>query len=482
MAVPIAARRFGAPALRAAVLCCALLALAACGGQRPHTAGGWQQPASYDPPGPPSDPWGPWIRQASQRFDVPEAWIREVMRQESGGRPNVTSRAGAMGLMQVMPGTYRELQARYGLGPDPYHPWNNIMAGTAYIREMYDLYGNPGFLAAYNAGPRRFEDYLWGGRGLPGETRTYVARIAPRIAGISPARRAPPEIYAAAEIPFDIPPGPRPGDRAVMLALRDQRSPPPPIREGAPEVQTAGLPRGVVVAMEPIEDGRPVPAPALAGRAVALADPPSEPPRAAPAPAPAGPPAASGTAREPSPRLLAAALPPPAAPMPASPPAAGRRGSALAAARPGVVPPPAARPVALPPRPAAQPEPPPMALAAAAPPPRLGLIGSAQAATLPRPGTPAPTAPAAPARPAGTGGAWGVQVGAFASENLARAAAAAARDQVALLGARPVVVPVRQGRETLYRARVIGLSREAAMAACQRLGGRGGCIVVSPEG
>jgi hypothetical protein len=75
-----------------------------------------------------------------------------------------------------------------------------------------------------------------------------------------------------------------------------------------------------------------------------------------------------------------------------------------------------------------------------------------------------------------------VQVGAFASENLARAAAAAARDQVALLGARPVVVPVRQGRETLYRARVIGLSREAAMAACQRLGGRGGCIVVSPEG
>ncbi|MCS6933389.1 MAG: lytic transglycosylase domain-containing protein, partial [Acetobacteraceae bacterium] len=266
MAVPTSARRPRCGAIRAAALACALLALAACGGGQLRTHGAWQQPASYDPPGPPSDPWGPYIRQASQRFDVPEAWIREVMRQESGGRPNATSRAGAMGLMQVMPGTYRELQARYGLGPDPYHPWNSIMAGTAYIREMYELYGNPGFLAAYNAGPRRFEDYLWGGRGLPNETRHYVARIAPRIAGTAPARRAPPEIYAAAEIPFDIPPGPRSGDRATMLALRDQRSPPPPVRGEEPPLLAAGLPGGPVVAMEPIEDGRPVPATALAAR------------------------------------------------------------------------------------------------------------------------------------------------------------------------------------------------------------------------
>ena len=115
-------------------------------------------------PGPADDPWGPYIAEASKRFDVPERWIREVMRQESGGRlfgrngDLVTSHAGAMGLMQVMPGTYDELRVRYpDLGDDPYDPHNNILAGTAYLREMYDIYGSPGFLAAYNAGPGRVE-------------------------------------------------------------------------------------------------------------------------------------------------------------------------------------------------------------------------------------------------------------------------------------------------------------------------------------
>eukprot|EP01031_Cornospumella_fuschlensis_P052270 gene52270-63893_t len=131
---------------------------------------------SYDPPGPPSDPWGPWIREASRRFDVPDRWIREVMRQESGGRAGATSPVGAMGLMQVMPGTYRELQRRHDLGDDPYHPYDNLMAGTAYLRQMYDLYGSPAFLAAYNAGPRRLENYLYNNQGLPAETRNYVAR------------------------------------------------------------------------------------------------------------------------------------------------------------------------------------------------------------------------------------------------------------------------------------------------------------------
>jgi hypothetical protein len=470
---------FGA-GLRAGVICLLVLALAACGGSGGQRAlnSPWQQPASYDPPGPPSDPWGPYIRQASQRFDVPETWIREVMRQESAFRANATSRAGAMGLMQVMPGTYRELQARYALGADPYHPWNSVMAGTAYIREMYELFGNPGFLAAYNAGPRRFEDYLWAGRGLPAETRNYVARIAPRIAGVAPARRAPPEIYAAAEVPTDIPAGPRPGNRATMLALRDQRTPPPSVREGEPPIQVAQLPRGPVFGMEPIEDGRPVAPTALAGRMTLV--PPA--PGAAREPAAALPPA---TAPEPA-RIAIAALPPPpgareAPSLPAAPePTARDRGIILGAARAGTLPPPApgfgaaSRPGSLPPparpgaRPAAQPEP---VLAAA--PRRLSLVGTAQAGTLARPGTPAP-ARGAPG--------WSVQVGAFASENLARAAASQARDRVALLGARPVVVPVRQGRETLYRARVTGLSREAAMSACQRIGsGRNGCIVVSPD-
>ncbi|MFC7608176.1 lytic transglycosylase domain-containing protein [Teichococcus aestuarii] len=209
----------------------------------------YPQPSSYDAPGPSSDPWGPYIREASKRFDVPERWIREVMRQESGGRVGARSPVGAMGLMQVMPGTYAELRGRYGLGDDPYHPWNSIMAGTAYVREMYELYGSPAFLAAYNAGPRRLEDYLWNGRGLPAETRNYVARIGPRIVDAHPGRRAAPEVYAAAEIPLSIPAGPRRGDTATMLALREQRN------AVDPGIRVASLPPGPVVRMDPIPDG-----------------------------------------------------------------------------------------------------------------------------------------------------------------------------------------------------------------------------------
>ncbi|MDB5370853.1 MAG: hypothetical protein JWP20_2411, partial [Roseomonas sp.] len=207
------------------------------------------QPASYDPPGSSSDPWGPYIKEASRRFDVPERWIREVMRQESGGRVGARSPVGAMGLMQVMPGTYAELRGRYGLGDDPYHPWNSVMAGTAYVREMYELYGSPGFLAAYNGGPRRLEDYLWSNRGLPAETRNYVARIGPRIVGAHPNRRAAPEVYAAAEIPLNIPAGPRRGDTSTMLALREQRN------AVDPGIRVASLPPGPVTRMDPIPDG-----------------------------------------------------------------------------------------------------------------------------------------------------------------------------------------------------------------------------------
>ncbi|HEY4250375.1 MAG TPA: lytic transglycosylase domain-containing protein, partial [Roseomonas sp.] len=209
------------------------------------------RPSSYDPPGPPSDPWGPYVREASQRFDVPERWIREVMRQESGGRTGATSPVGAMGLMQVMPQTFAELRSRYDLGSDPYHPYDSIMAGAAYIREMYDLYGSPAFLAAYNAGPRRLEDYLWANRGLPTETRNYVARIGPRIAGAEPNRRAPAEVYAAADIGVNIPAGPRRGNTATMLALREQRR--QTIEAAQPNIQVAQLPPGPVVRMEPVD-------------------------------------------------------------------------------------------------------------------------------------------------------------------------------------------------------------------------------------
>lgn len=118
------------------------------------------------------------IAEASRRFGIPESWIRSVMRVESAGRTRAVSHAGAMGLMQVMPATYAGLRRRHGLGRDPFDIRNNILAGTAYLREMYDRYGSPGFLAAYNAGPGRWEQYVRRGRPLPRETRNYLARLA----------------------------------------------------------------------------------------------------------------------------------------------------------------------------------------------------------------------------------------------------------------------------------------------------------------
>src|SRR3546814_10756055 len=100
----------------------------------------------------PADPYAAHIAEASRRFGVSVAWIRAVMRVESAGRVLTISSAGAMGLMQVMPGTWAELRTRYVLGGDPYDARDNILAGTAYLREMHDRYGSPGFLAAYKIG------------------------------------------------------------------------------------------------------------------------------------------------------------------------------------------------------------------------------------------------------------------------------------------------------------------------------------------
>lgn len=121
------------------------------------------------------------IAEASQRFGIPEHWIRAVMEVESAGRVTAVSSAGALGLMQIMPGTWTELRLRHHLGNDPFEPRDNILGGTAYLREMYDLFGAPGFLAAYNAGPARYADHLATGRALPRETRAYVAMLVPMI-------------------------------------------------------------------------------------------------------------------------------------------------------------------------------------------------------------------------------------------------------------------------------------------------------------
>jgi len=172
----------------------------------------------HDDDVPGSDPWAAYVAEASRRFGVPERWIREVMRAESGGVVSATSPAGAMGLMQVMPRTYAELRARYGLGANPYDPRDSILAGAAYLREMHDRYGSPGFLAAYNAGPERLDEYLATGRPLPAETRRYVADIARGIAAGPPDQPTAERSVMRLGVPMDrVLPAP---DRDALFAIR----------------------------------------------------------------------------------------------------------------------------------------------------------------------------------------------------------------------------------------------------------------------
>ncbi|HET6183046.1 MAG TPA: lytic transglycosylase domain-containing protein [Acetobacteraceae bacterium] len=360
--------------------------LAACAGQQaaddgsnaPQQAAAYAAHArgNYVPPGPPEDPWGPYIREAAQRFDIPEEWVRAVMRVESGGQEYrdgqlVTSHAGAMGLMQVMPQTYAELQERYGLGGDPFEPHDNIIAGVAYMRELYDIYGSPGFLAAYNGGPNRLDDYLSNLRPLPDETRHYVAMIAPAIEGIYPQRRSPAEAYAMNELPEDIPPGLRYGGHVLLASAHGK----------APSRHTPGRHETMVaraaLKSHPDREGRPV--------EVAMVLPPEPPSRPSTV-------AEHGRAR-------------------------GRG---------------------------------------------LHLIATAQAAEA--------------GVPHASGNGWAVQVGAFSSASLAQHAAGQARAD-----ARGGTASVSRANPKLWRARVTGLSRDAAVEACHKLShAHGACIVVSP--
>jgi hypothetical protein len=127
--------------------------------------------------------WDGFITEASERFDVPKAWIRAVMQRESGGRTMlgenqpIISRAGAVGLMQVLPETYDEMAVEHKLGANPFDARDNIMAGAAYLRWLHHKYGYPAMFAAYNAGPGKLEDHLEHGVRLPAETRAYVGGI-----------------------------------------------------------------------------------------------------------------------------------------------------------------------------------------------------------------------------------------------------------------------------------------------------------------
>jgi hypothetical protein len=211
----------------------------------------------------PVDTWGPEISEASHRFNVPEPWIRAVMAQESGGRTHwsdgtpIVSHAGAMGLMQVMPGTWDELAERYGLGDDPNNPRDNIMAGTAYIREMYEMYGNPGFLGAYNAGPGRYGQYVSQGRQLPTETVRYMEIIGPQIAGIYPDGSGSPlmDQYAEAQV------------RRAVTPATVRMDPIPDGSTGAPLVAGVTTMAPIVNPEDQLAEARPVVTPATVARA-----------------------------------------------------------------------------------------------------------------------------------------------------------------------------------------------------------------------
>jgi hypothetical protein len=238
------------------------------------------------------------------------------------------------------------------------------------MREMYDIYGSPGFLAAYNAGPARLDDYLANVRGLPDETRKYVANIAPNLRGARPNNPSPAENYEMNQIATVIPPGLRYGRGAVQLAGYNAPS---------------------------------------AGRT--------------PAPAPIR----YAELPDPAPARVAAAAPPPA-PPPAPPEASGDG---------------------------------------------FSIISSANAAES-----------RALRRPSGAPGNWAIQVGAFASQAQAMVELNRARDRAGqeLAVGRAAIGAAPQARGLLYRARMAGLSRETAMAACEKISrGRMQCIVLSPE-
>lgn len=144
----------------------------------------------------PTDPWASLIAEAANRFAIPGAWIRSVMQAESAGRTTlhgrpIISSAGAMGLMQMMPATYQDMRATYHFGADAYDPHDNILAGAAYLRAMYDRFGYPGLFAAYNAGPGRYDAYLKGLRSLPAETSAYIAKLAPAPSGVMVTAQIP---------------------------------------------------------------------------------------------------------------------------------------------------------------------------------------------------------------------------------------------------------------------------------------------------
>lgn len=417
--------------------------------------------SSYPAPGTPGDPWGPYVREAALRFRIPERWIRAVMRQESGGRligsdgALVTSPVGAMGLMQVMPQTYAILQQHYRLGSDPYEPHDNIMAGAAYIREMYDRFGSPGFLAAYNAGPDRLNAYLTNGDPLPNETVGYLSSVAPAL-GTEVAMSGPLAVFAG-------PAGMQAPVRTAMLTTAEDD---PSMRafDGGGLV-TADAPTGrLAAATAPVR-------PAAGGGWQGGNDPPSYGTgwQDASRTGPAGWQPASGTNAtgwQDASAANAAGWQAPRAPETPSNPG-NRLGWLGPAGAPGS-PVPAGNQAT---EPAWAPG---EAAATGWQPPRNGDRWPVQSTAI---------RPVSMPVPAPSDRTWAIQVGAFPDPVQSRAAISLAKARLGTLlaSAHPAITAV-QSAGVLYRARLLGLSPATAAAACAELKQAGiACFTVPPS-
>lgn len=151
--------------------------------------------------------WRPMIEEASTRFGIPTSWIERVIRAESRGYTTlnghpIRSRAGAMGLMQLMPATWADMRARLALGTNPDDPRDNIIAGTFFLRLMYDRFGYPGLFGAYNAGPGAYAAWLAGNRRLPGETAAYLGAVggSSQPTSLATQSAAPPPLFVVRRI------------------------------------------------------------------------------------------------------------------------------------------------------------------------------------------------------------------------------------------------------------------------------------------